>query len=135
MTDGVCYVDASALVKLVIPEPESDSLREFLRAWPQQATAMTADVEVHRALLRGAPSRRHLERVGQLFTRLRKVALDEDVLVMARSVKPAQLRALDAIHLASALSLGDELGVFVVYDRRLVAAAEMSGVPVASPGA
>ncbi len=44
------------------------------------------------------------------------------------------LRALDAIHLATALSMRDDLAVLVAYDRELLAAARAEGLTVASPG-
>ncbi|MBK5250721.1 MAG: VapC toxin family PIN domain ribonuclease, partial [Actinomycetales bacterium] len=43
------------------------------------------------------------------------------------------LRSLDAVHLAAALSLGDDLEGIVTYDDRLAEAAQANGVPVASP--
>lgn len=45
------------------------------------------------------------------------------------------LKSLDAIHLTSALRLRRELVAFVAYDKRLLAAAEQAGLPVAAPGA
>jgi predicted nucleic acid-binding protein len=44
------------------------------------------------------------------------------------------LRALDAIHLATALSMRDDLAVLIAYDRELLAAARAEGLTVASPG-
>jgi predicted nucleic acid-binding protein len=43
------------------------------------------------------------------------------------------MRSLDAIHLAAAMSLGPDLGVVVTYDERLAAAADLLGLPIASP--
>ena len=65
------YLDSSALVKLVIAEPESQALRRYLRSEPQRASCALARVEVLRAVrshgakalararqvLRGSPSR------------------------------------------------------------------------------
>ena len=56
------------------------------------------------------------------------------VLTAAAQLDPPALRSLDAIQLASALLLGDELEVFVAYDERLLAAASALGMPVAAPG-
>lgn len=44
------------------------------------------------------------------------------------------LRALDAIHLATALTLRENLAVLIAYDLELVAAARAEGLTVASPG-
>jgi predicted nucleic acid-binding protein len=45
------------------------------------------------------------------------------------------LRSLDALHLASALSIATDLTAFIAYDRRLAAAAAAAGLPTVQPGA
>jgi len=52
----------------------------------------------------------------------------------ATSLEPPRLRSLDAIHLATALSVRDDVGAFLTYDERLAEAAERHGLPVAAPG-
>jgi len=59
--------------------------------------------------------------------------LDDGVLDEAASVGPSALRSLDAVHLATALSIREEIGVFVTYDRRLGRVAEDNGLPVVTP--
>lgn len=59
--------------------------------------------------------------------------MGEAVLDSAEILGPPRLRSLDAIQLASAVSLGDDLGVFVAYDERLLAAAEDAGLSVLAP--
>ncbi len=61
--------------------------------------------------------------------------LDDAVLRAAAALEPPGLRSLDAVHLATALSLGDRLGVLVCYDERLLDAARAAGVTVVAPGA
>lgn len=60
--------------------------------------------------------------------------LDDPILDRATELEPAGLRSLDALHLATALSIRDEIGVFVTYDERLGRAAEGQGLKVAQPG-
>jgi predicted nucleic acid-binding protein len=60
--------------------------------------------------------------------------VDDAVLAVAAVLTPPSLRSLDAIHLATALRLGDDLGVFLAYDERLLRAAAAHGLPVAGPG-
>lgn len=60
--------------------------------------------------------------------------LDERLATAAARRASASLRTLDAIHLASALSLADELDAFVTYDDRLTATARSAGLMVAAPG-
>ena len=91
---------------------------------------MIADVEVHRAALRvGQP----LERPESVLERLSLLVLDEPRRALARRVGSPTLRALDAIHLASAISLGDDLASFCCYDSRLAADAEAAGLTVIAP--
>jgi predicted nucleic acid-binding protein len=59
--------------------------------------------------------------------------IDDGVLGVAAELEPAGLRSLDALHLATAISLGDEVGPFLSYDDRLVRAAEENGLTVAQP--
>lgn len=59
--------------------------------------------------------------------------LDDALLDDAISLRPTGLRSLDAIHLATALSVRDEIGAFVTYDERLVVAAEDEGLSVCRP--
>ena len=60
--------------------------------------------------------------------------VDDAILEAAAGLEPRELRTLDALHLATALSLGDDLGVMLVYDVRLAAAAQRAGLNVVAPG-
>jgi hypothetical protein len=126
------YLDASALVKLVAPEAESDAMASFVAAHRSHATSTVGLVEVRRAAVRrpGVTD----ARVEDVLTRVVGIAFDPDV-ATAATIGPPALRTLDAIHLASAAALGADLEAFVTYDRRLAEAARALGMPVASPGA
>jgi len=127
------YLDPSALVKLVLEEAESRQLASFLTG-RAPVTSAVASVEVPRAALgatgRGRPFRRALD----LVAGCEQLALDDATRQLAATLEPPALRALDAIHLASALRVQDLVDVFVTYDRRLAAAARDAGFEVASPG-
>ena len=56
-----------------------------------------------------------------------------EVFEAAALLDPPTLRTLDAVHLASALTLGDELDGLVAYDERLAAAATALGIRVIAP--
>lgn len=128
---GVLYLDASALVKLVLREPESEALTKLLSDWPRRASSSVARVEVPLVIRRvGVPGVEAL--LTEVWASTAIVALDEAVIDRASHL--ASLKTLDAIHLASALALGPQLGAFVVYDRRLQVAAGNAGVPVLAPG-
>lgn len=127
------YLDASALVKLVAPEAETAPLVAYLAEHPSQATSVVGLVEVRRAAARrpGIPP----ERVEAVCSRITAIALDAVVARVAGAVEPPALRTLDAVHLASAVALAEDLETLVTYDRRLTEAAVALGLPTASPGA
>ena len=134
MSGTLLYVDASALVKLVISEPESGALRDLLSARDDLVTSAVAVVEVVRSARRASPSPDVIERARAVVQSVHVLAVDLKVLDRAGDLEPDTLRTLDAIHLASALSLGSDLEAMVVYDRHLAAAAGAAGVRVLSPG-
>lgn len=134
----VVYADASALVKLVLDEPESDALRAYL-AGAGVVTADLALTEVPRAVRRSAatdlrlPLDRLLARAGEVLEAVGLVPLDRAILMAAGAIAEPGLRALDAIHVAVAASLGP-IDAFVSYDERQAAAARLSGLRVVAPG-
>lgn len=128
----VLYLDSSAMVKLVASEPESPALSARL-ADAATVSSEIARVEVLRAIRRSGGDREMLERGREVIRRVGLLRVDGRVLELAADVEPADLRTLDAIHLASALILSEGLGAFVTYGRRLVAAAEQAGLGVQSP--
>jgi predicted nucleic acid-binding protein len=131
----VAYMDTSALVKLVRSEQETPALRDWLSG------PATPDVFVSSALAR-VELLRAVRRVdaelaasaGAVLGAMHLLAVGEAVLGRAAEISPPSVRSLDAVHLASAEALGSSLSALVVYDRRLVDAAEGLGLPVVSPG-
>ena len=127
----VAYVDSSALVKLVIPEPESAALRAELARWERQVSSALVRVEVVRACARVDARARGI--AEQVVRALDLVAVDDELLDRAAQVGPSALRSLDAIHVASALLVSDALGVVIAYDERLTQAMAASGLPTTTP--
>ena len=125
------YLDSSALVKLVIAEPESPALRRYLGAEPERASCAVARVEVLRAIRGHGPA--PATRARRLLQRVHLVQLDEELLEAAAALDPRVLRSLDAIHLAAALVFSGELTAIVTYDRRMAAAAALVDLPVRAP--
>lgn len=128
------YLDPSALMKLIRQEDETAALRQWLNARPEQpvVTSELGRVEVLRAARRVG---------GQVLTEARAVVGDLDSVPLNRAVQDLAcdiadppLRTLDALHLASAVLLSEDLAVFVAYDHRLAAAAQAAGLVVATPG-
>jgi len=129
--EPVAYLDSSALVKLVVREPESKALAAYLRRRPARASCALARVEVIRAV-RGHGSTA-VGRARQLLERVALLRLDEVLLEAAADLEGAAPRSLDAIHLATALTLGEALSEVVTYDQRMAAAAHQLGLPVSAP--
>jgi predicted nucleic acid-binding protein len=127
----VIYLDSSALVKLVVREPESAALRGYLRADPERASCALARVEVIRAVRPQGPAA--VARARRLLRRLDLLALDDELLDRAAALDRAVLRSLDAIHLAAAQTLTDAITAVVTYDHRMAAAAAALGLPVVAP--
>jgi predicted nucleic acid-binding protein len=128
----VIYLDASALVTYVTERPYFPELHDFLIA---------------RSAFRGVTSTvglietvRNCDRIGnfpdlmtQLLREYAELHITSEIRDRAANV-PGGLRALDAIHMATAETLGEELISFVTYDRRMAMVARSRGLPVASPG-
>lgn len=129
--ERVTYVDSSALVKLVVREPESQALRRYLgRRRPLVCSAL-ARVEVVRALM--SLGDQALRRGNEVLARIDLVRINDRVLSAAGAMSPIELRSLDAIHLATAQQFGSELRGIITYDSRMAAAAEALGWRVAQP--
>jgi predicted nucleic acid-binding protein len=119
-------------VKLPLREAGHEALLEELAKWDGYVSSALLAVEAIRACGwygddYATDARAFLEGVALL-------PLDDAVLDEAASLDPAKLRSLDALHLATALSVGDEIGVFLAYDDRLVSAAVERGLLVSQPG-
>lgn len=126
------YVDTSALLKLVVAEPESAALRGFLEG--SATTAVSSDLartEVIRAVRRGAPEQVVTARA--VLDSLVLLTVTTETFEVAGRLDPSILRSLDALHLAAALSLGDELEAMITYDERLAQACRANGVDVLAP--
>ena len=128
------YLDSSALVKLIVAEPESQALLHWLaeRAGQPLVSSALHRAEVPRAVWRAEPGA--LPRSYRLVKRIARVALTADVLDNSATLPPQGLNPAQAIHLASAMALKRDLATFVAYDEALLAAARAAGLPVASPG-
>jgi predicted nucleic acid-binding protein len=132
------YLDASALVKLVRTEPETDTLRAFL-ADADLVSSELALTEVPRAIRRAAADDPALAsdsliiRAGELLDAVALLPVDRAILAAAGALEEPVLRALDAIHLAAAIDLSP-IDAFVSYDERQSAAARLAGLRTVSPG-
>ena len=126
------YVDTSALVKLVVAESETAALR----AWLNEPGRELVSCDLARTELMGAVRRVVPDWVLQAREVLDAVTLvhvTPAVVEDAGRLDPSGLRSLDAIHLAAALDLGDDLEGWITYDERLAGAAVSNGIAVVEP--
>lgn len=128
------YVDSSALLKLLHEESESAALADWLttQAGKPILSSELANVEVVRACRRINPD--VLPDAKALLAGLDLIPLTGAVMAEAADVGDTTLRSLDAIHLASALSIGADLSFFIAYDHRLSEAASAAGLHLLAPG-
>jgi predicted nucleic acid-binding protein len=130
---GFAYLDASALVKLAVHEPETAALEHAVVDRDALFTSEVGAIELHRAL----------GRTGQASTYEQAEAVLEAVFIadltpairsQAGRLTPSSLRTLDAIHVATAASLSLPDMDFITYDDRQAAAARALGLRVRQPG-
>lgn len=126
------YLDSSAFVKLVVEEPETGALRGFLAAGDQRrVSSALLRTELLRAVRHlGAEA---LATVREALRRIDLVGIDDRILDAAGTLEPRILRTLDAIHVATAMAVGDDLEAIVTYDERMLEAATLLGFSTATP--
>jgi len=115
------YLDSSAIVKLVVREPETSALLRYLRRKRPLVSSALARTEVLRALLPSGEEA--MARARDVLRRLDLVRVNDRILNAAGLLAPPELRSLDAIHFATAAEIGDDLKALVTYDDRMIAAA------------
>jgi predicted nucleic acid-binding protein len=126
----LAYLDTSAFVKTVVEEAESGRLRARLPEWPRRASSALLRTEAVRAVRpHGSEA---LERAREKIEELELLHVDRSILDAAADLD-VEARTLDAIHLASALALGPDLGVLVTYDARMARAAGELGIETVAP--
>lgn len=125
------YLDSSAIVKLAVREPESFALRRYLRKRRPLVSSALARTEVLRALLPAGDEA--VARGRDVLQRLDLVRVNDHILNAAALLLPAEVRSLDAIHLATAQQLGRDLRVLITYDDRMAAAARALGYRIVQP--
>lgn len=133
------YADASALVKLIRDEAESDALRTYIADADLVSTELVL-TEIPRAVRRAAaldprlPLDLLIERAGEVVDAIALRPVDRALLAGAGALAEPALRALDAIHVATAVDL-HPVDAFVTYDERQAAAARLAGLRTTAPGA
>jgi len=128
----VFYLDTSAAVKLVVAEAGSKALLTWLVS--HEGSIVSSDLlrtELLRATRRAAPEQ--MVQARAVLDSVTLMMLPTAVFERAATLEPELLRSLDALHLAAALELGDELDGVVTYDQRLAEGAKALGISVIAP--
>jgi predicted nucleic acid-binding protein len=126
------YLDTSAFIKVVVREAESEALRSYLSTRTNRRVASALlRTEALRAVRWQGPEALAAVREGLL--RIDLVGIDDRTLDAAGSLEPRVLRTLDAIHVVTAIAIGDDLDSIVTYDERMIEAARSVGLPVTTP--
>ena len=126
------YLDSSAVLKFIFHEPESAVARKEIRG--VLFSSELVRVEVVRAVLRIEPE--VLERALEVLGKIRIIKIKPGIMVQAeRLPSHVKIRGMDAIHLASANTLGSAGHTIVTYDKNMGRAAKALGFNVESPGA
>jgi predicted nucleic acid-binding protein len=127
------YLDSSALVKLAVREDETAALESDVVHREALFTSIVAETELRRAIGRaGKPPRPH--QVDDVLGAVFLAALTSSIVQRAGRLTPTSLRTLDALHVATALSLDVPELEFITYDDRQADAARACGLHVVQPG-
>jgi predicted nucleic acid-binding protein len=126
------YLDASAIVKLVVGETATAALVGHIGD-ASLITSEISEVEVPRAAYLRTGAEATVRHAEEVLARFNLVPLDEEIRRDAARARPAELRSLDAIHLASCLRVAKHIEAVVVYDKRLAKALRAQDLRVDAP--
>lgn len=129
------YLDTSAFLKLAIREDRSAEMRAWADEEEERAGALWSSDLLRTEAVRAARrvSSDALEATRDRLDRMALITMTVETFRSAGELDRAVLRSLDALHLAAALSLGDDLDGLVTYDERLAASAHALGIVVSAP--
>ena len=126
------YLDSSAILKYVFAEPERPAMVKALTS--QAISSDLARLEVKRAVFRINP--KDIELANEELSRINFVSISNQVLTVAESFTGSvTLATLDAIHVATAITLGHQIEGIITYDKQMISNAAVMGIKVLSPGA
>jgi uncharacterized protein len=129
---SAAYIDASALVKLFEAERETEPFRAALTDWPVQVASELIRVEAV-CTARRLGGQDILQRANAALERVTLIPLSPEIIELATDAHTPPLRAMDAIHLATALTVREDIGAMFVYDSDLHAAAQAHNLNAIAP--
>lgn len=118
-------------MKLPLHEAEHDALLVELGRWEGYVASALTALESLRACARHGG--RYEQAARMWMDGLSLLPIDDAILDIAVELEPWGLRSLDALQVATAISVGDDLGVLITYDDRMAIAAREQGLRVTQP--
>lgn len=125
---GIVYLDTSALVTLALREGGHDDVRELLAGYEGFVASELLRVEAGRVGLRYDDAARAV--IDRALAGVALLPLDAATLRTAATLTPESMRSLDAIHLATALAIRDDIAALCTLDARLARAARAHDLTV-----
>jgi predicted nucleic acid-binding protein len=125
------FLDSSAILKLIVEEPESKTLRRFIPEYKMASRLSRLEVlrNVHRIDPKKVSTAR--DKLDGIFY----VEINTPVLKNAEEIALAmEIKSLDAIQAGSALFLKDSIAGVISYDKNLNRALKSLGIKVYAPG-
>ena len=125
------FLDSSAILKLIVEEPESKTLRRFIPEYKMASRLSRLEVlrNVHRIDPKKVSTAR--EKLDGIFY----VEINTPVIKNAEEIALAmEIKSLDAIQAGSALFLKDSIAGVISYDKNLNRALKSLGIKVYAPG-
>jgi uncharacterized protein len=125
------YLDTSVLGRILLDEPDTPAIRRELGHFERHISSSLLSVELHRLGLR----ENMLAFVSELLSGKVLIPVDTQILAAAETIAPPTVATLDAIHLATAVSLSNagKLDALMTYDKQLASGAREHGLEVLAP--
>jgi hypothetical protein len=125
------YLDSSAILKTIFDEQERPDLLRFLNS--QSTSSRLSKIEVRRTVARLVPTK--TAEVNLELDKINFLPISNPILMAAENFSSEiTLRTLDAIHIATVMSLEGSIEGLITYDRQMIANAKLLGIKVVSPG-
>lgn len=125
------YLDSSAILKTIFDEQERPDLLRFLNS--QSTSSRLSKIEVRRTVARLAPTK--IAEVNLELDKINFLPISKPILMAAENFSSEiTLRTLDAIHIATVMSLEGSIEGLITYERQMIANAKLLGIKVISPG-
>ena len=125
------YLDSSAILKTIFDEKERPDLLRFLNS--QSTSSRLSKIEVRRTVARLVPTK--TVEVNLELDKINFLPISNPILMAAENFSSEiTLRTLDAIHIATVMSLEGSIEGLITYDRQMIANAKLLGIKVISPG-